>query len=86
MENHHTAEMGVVRVRFFLLLRVVISFFLLPVAIMEAISIMETLVSRTVLGTFLVTATSSTRGIALNAIVLVDVVGWKITKQQSWGW
>ena len=78
--------MGVVRVRFFLLLRVVISFFLLPVAIMEAISIMETLVSRTVLGTFLVTATSSTRGIALNAIVLVDVVGWKITKQQSWGW
>ena len=86
MENHHTAERGVVRVRFFLLLRVVISFFLLPVAIMEAISIMETLVSRTVLGTFLVTATSSTRGIALNAIVLVDVVGWKITKQQSWGW
>ena len=65
--------MGVVRVRFFLLLRVVISFFLLPVAIMEAISIMETLVSRTVLGTFLVTATSSARGIALN------VVGWKIT-------
>ena len=54
--------MGVVRVRFFLLLRVVISFFLLPVAIMEAISIMETLVSRTVLGTFLVTATNSQGG------------------------
>ena len=63
MENHQTAELGVVRVTFFLLLGVVmVSFLVLTVAIIETISIMETLVSRTVLGTFLVTATSSQGG------------------------